>query len=232
MEDINDKIDFLIIKKLKQGVIDFIDAGCGTGGSLEYCTKVFGAQHGIGFDLNEQKIEEAQNNGHLAFCKNILEVDFPYKSVLFSSMMDFLEHLQDINSAKKILKTLGNASSEYLFIRHPNFDDIDYLRKLGLKLTWTDWTGHTNMMTIADFCNVFNEFGWKDYRIIPKRIIKNSMEEVIIPINAPKDINRFSQLEGYEKEEFEFSKLIYYQYDIFVKLNGKMLTNDWDMITS
>lgn len=228
MENILDDLDLLIIEKLKLGVIDFIDAGCGIGGSIDFCRSVFNAENGIGFDLDEKKIEQAQNNDYLVFCKDILEFDFPPKSVRFASMMDFLEHLPNIDSAREILKTLGNASKDFLFIRHPNFDDIKYLKKYGLKLTWTDWSGHKNMMTIADFCNVFNEFGWNDYKIIPRNIIKNSMEEVIIPEDAPKNINKFSQLSEYNKNYIAFDKPVYYQYDIFVKLNPNLSTTIWN----
>ena len=232
LENLLEDLDSLIKEKLELGLIDFIDAGCGTGGSIDFCSKVFNAEIGIGFDLDEKKIEQAQNNDYLVFCKDILEFDFPPKSVRFASMMDFLEHLPNINSAREILKTLGNASKDFLFIRHPNFDDINYLRQYDLKLCWTDWSGHTNMMTIADFCIVFKELGWKDFRIIPQKLIKNSMEEAIIPENSPTNINKFSQLDGFKKENIEFDKPVFYQYDIFVKLNPELSTEDWNRITN
>jgi len=232
LENIIEEIDELIKEKLQLGLIDFIDAGCGTGGSIDYCKKRFGTNVGIGFDLDEVKIDKAQNDGYLVFLQDILKFDFPEKSVMFSSMMDFLEHLPNYNSAKQIIQTLGNASRDFLFIRHPNFDDIDYLRQMGLKLTWTDWTGHTNMMTVADYCKLFQELGWDDYRIIPQKRIKNSLEEVIIPLDGPTNINKFSQLEGFEKPEVEFDKPIFYQYDIYIKLNKNIDNDHWNLITN
>lgn len=224
------RTDFL--SQLANNEIDFIDAGCGTGGSIDFCRKVFGLANGIGFDLNEKKIIEAKAKGYSVFFQDILKINFPGKCVIFSSMMDFLEHLPNINSAREMIKVLGKASRDFLFIRHPNFDDMDYLRGLNLKLTWTDWSGHSNMMKISDYIIIFNELGWNNYRIIPKKLIKNSGHEAVLPLNAPKNLNKFSQLEGSVKPSLEFDKPVYSQYDIFVKLNNRISTEQWDLITS
>jgi len=224
------KVDFL--GRLANKEIDFIDAGCGTGGSFEYCKRIFGLINGIGFDLNEKKIQEAQSKGYNVFLQDILKINFPEKCVGFSSMMDFLEHLPSMHTAEKMLEVLGNASRDFLFIRHPNFDDIEYLGKFNLKLTWTDWSGHTNMMKISDFIIIFNQLGWKNYRIIPRRLIKNSDHEAVVPIAAPKNLNKFSQLESFEKPFIEFDKPVFSQYDIFVKMNEVMSREEWDLITS
>ena len=53
LENILENLDELIKEKLALNVIDFIDAGCGTGGSIDFCKKTFNAEVGIGFDLNE-----------------------------------------------------------------------------------------------------------------------------------------------------------------------------------
>lgn len=231
MKDIIEETNILILEKLIEGCIDFIDAGCGVGGSIDYCQKKFGYDIGIGFDLNSSKISQAQENGYLVFNEDILKLDFPEKSVVFSSMMDFLEHLPDQASAKTIIQRLGNVSRDFLFIRHPNFDDISFLSTYGLKLTWTDWTGHKNMMTVADFCSIFFELNWNDYRIIPRRLIKNSYDESIIPASAPPNTQKYSDLVGFNKEFISFNKPIYYQYDIFVKLNSNISNSEWNKIT-
>jgi SAM-dependent methyltransferase len=224
------KTDFL--NQLEDNEIDFIDAGCGTGGSIDFCRKVFGFPNGIGFDMNQKKIAGAQSKGYPVYLQDILKINFPAKCVCFSSMMDFLEHLPGMRSAAEMIKVLGNASRDFLFIRHPNFDDTDYLRKYNLKLTWTDWTGHTNMMKISDFIIIFNQLGWMNYRIIPRRLINNSDHEAVLPLSAPKNLNKYSQLKGLEKQIFEFDKPVYSQYDIFVKLNEHMPNRQWDLITS
>jgi hypothetical protein len=221
-----------IVELFANGMIDFIDAGCGNGGSLEYCIKRFGFPNGLGFDWNREKIHEAQLKGYMACALDIQNIDIPFKCVKYSSMMDFIEHLPNMETAERILLILGNASKDFLFIRHPNFDDIEYLRKYRLKMTWTDWTGHPNMMTISDYVNVFNNYNWKNYRIIPKNRISNSDHESIIPIDAPRDIVRYSQLKGFKKEFIEFDKPVYAQYHIFIKMNDEMSADEWDSTTS
>ncbi|RJP61931.1 MAG: class I SAM-dependent methyltransferase [Ignavibacteriales bacterium] len=211
---------------------DFIDAGCGTGGSISYCKNLFGLKYGIGFDLNEEKINKAKSAGYSTYYANILEINFPPNCVSYASMMDFLEHLPNMQYAEQILFMLGFASKDFLFIRHPNFDDMDYLRNFGLKLTWTDWSGHTNMMKISDFIILFNKFGWLNYRIFPRTLITDSNHTAIIPLDAPRNLNSFDQIENGQKDFIEFDKPLYTQYDILIKLNDKMPEDEWNRITN
>lgn len=221
-----------IFHLLKTGKFDFIDAGCGTGGSINYCKKVFDKLSGIGFDKDLKKIKVARNNKFEVFYHSITEINFPNKCVTFSSMLDFLEHLPDLETAEKVLFNLGSASSDFLFIRHPSFEAIDYLKKLDLKITWTDWCGHKNMMRISDFIYIFNKFGWHDYRIIPRKLIENSEHSAILPIDYPPNSNRFEKGKCFDKPSIIFDQPLFEQYDIFVKLDKDMIIEEWDRITS
>lgn len=148
------------LKKLENGDYGFVDAGCSRGGSIKFCEELFQKGKGLGIDLDPKKLDEAMAAGFDVVNTDLLTTPFPEKSVSFASMMDFLEHLPNQEIAEKILLQMARISKDFLFICHPNFDDIAYLKKFGFKLSWTDWKGHPNMMTIQDFKKLFKKLGW------------------------------------------------------------------------
>ncbi|MDP6959743.1 MAG: class I SAM-dependent methyltransferase, partial [Planctomycetota bacterium] len=114
-----------LLSKLVQGKFGFIDGGCGSGGSLEYCEKTFGRGPGIGFDSSSQKIDLAQASGYTVYKADMASVSLPNKCVSFVSFLDVLEHLPDIQTAEKILKNMGTVARDFIFIRHPSFEDME-----------------------------------------------------------------------------------------------------------
>jgi hypothetical protein len=212
---------------LAEGKIAFIDFGSGFGDSIDCCEKAFGLGDGIGFDKSKRKFEgdkKAHSKVHYA---NIIDLELPKQCVKFCTMMDFLEHLPHMQIAKDMLNKAQEWADEFIFIRHPSFEDIDYLAQFGLKLDWTDWKGHSNMMTMDDFRGVFEEFGWKEYCIIPRRQILSSQHKHIVPISAPTDTTAYNAAEHGKKAIFTFQKPVYAQFDLFIKLNPELDHQTW-----
>jgi SAM-dependent methyltransferase len=224
-------VDSTLLERLARGRYDFIDAGCGVGGSIDYCQRVFRCEPGLGFDLNAAKIREARENEVSVMHRDLTEVDFPDDCVVFSSMLDFLEHLPDEATAQRILKRLGRASRDFLFIRHPSFEDIDYLRRYNLKLAWTDWTGHRNMMTVEHFRSLFARLGFDDFVIIARDRIRDSSHPAIVPLSAPTDTIRYESGVHEAKCLIEFDKAVFERFDMFVRLSPALSDEDWCNIT-
>ena len=216
-----------LLKQVRDGVFQFVDLGCGTGESILYCEKKFSVGPGVGFDISQRKIDGARANNNPVALADVTKLDFPENCVSFTSMMDFLEHLYTLSDAIKILEAVGKLSKDFLFIRHPSFEDTEYLAEYGLRVNWSKWTGHRNMMEIQDFHRVFSNFGWKDYIVIPQKQIISSHHPAIVPLEAPVDTVVYDEKLHREKPRIYFSRPVYTQFDIFVRLNPEMPDSSW-----
>jgi hypothetical protein len=208
----------------------FIDAGCRTGGSVHFCQMRFGGR-GLGLDWHESDLEVARREGYAVAQCDIRSVDLPPGCVRFVSMMDFLEHLPDEVTGRRVLERLAGAARDFLFIRHPSFDDIEYLKGFGLKLGWTDWKEHPNMWRVEDLRRIFEELGWRDYRIHEDLPIRDSGHPGIVPLDAPADTYEYDEAAHGPKPQVAFDRVLYGKYDIFVRLNPNLSDEEWEGIT-
>lgn len=218
--------------RLAAGDFAFIDGGCGTGGSLEFCEAVFGKGRGVGFDSSPAKIEGAKANGYSSYRGNLASIGLPAHSVSFVSFLDVLEHLPDIATTRKILLNMAETARDFIFIRHPSFEDIEYLSEYGLKLGWTDWHGHPNMMTLADYDELFHELGWSAPTVFGQKPIASSFHPAIVPASAPTDTVEYDPALHTEKPEIHFDRVVFSQFDIFVRLNLDLPEEEWREVTN
>lgn len=209
----------------------FIDGGCGAGGSLAYCERTFNRGRGLGLDASSQKVEQAIAAGHVAYLADLTEVELPKESVSFVSFLDFLEHLPDVATTKQVLAHTLPAARDFLFIRHPNFEETDYLASLDLKLDWTDWHGHRNMMTLAQLRQLLRELDLGTPTILGQKPISDSGHRSIVPLDAPADTVGYDADRHGAKRAVRFERPIYSQFDVFVKLDRGLSEREWDLIT-
>lgn len=219
------------VERLRAGAFAFVDAGCSSGGSLDYCARTFGQGRGVGFDLSPSKIAAARAAGHEAYQADLREVELPAKSVHFVSLLDFLEHLPDLETTRVILERLARVARDFLFIRHPSFEDVEYLRSLGLKLDWTDWRGHRNMMRLRDFESLCRELGWPAPTILAQKPILDSDHPSILPLSAPLDSVGYDASKHGPKPKLRFERPIHTQFDIFIRVNPDLTSGQWFRIT-
>ncbi len=221
-----------ILSELALGKFAFIDAGCAAGGSIDHCQRRFGRGRGLGLDWYGTDLETARKGGFAVAHCDLTSVEIPPRCVAFTSFLDFLEHLRDEGAARKILEKFARASRDFLFIRHPSFDDMEYLAGLGLKLYWTDWTGHSNRMRIGDFRRLFESLGWRDYVIQPDFPIADSRHPAVVPATAPPDTQGYDQATQEPKPFIPFDRVLYGKYDIFVRLNDRLDAEEWRGVVS
>lgn len=206
----------------------FIDLGSGTGGSIDHCMRRFGRSPGRGFELDHEQVTEARRAGFDVVEADVRLVHVPERSVEFVSAMDFLEHLPDADTAASVLKKFARVARDFIFIRHPSFEETEYLTSLGLKLCWSDWNEHPNMMRIEDFVTLFERFEWTEYAIFPRNLITDSMDDQVVPISAPTDTRVYDPSVLAPKPRVRFERPIFGQYDIFVRLNEGLDDADWE----
>lgn len=197
----------------------FLDFGSSHGGSLKYCEEHFGKGPGLGIDFDAEKVCRARKAGYNVLQADITELQLPEDCVSFVSMLDFLEHLLSVEMTKKILKVAAAAARDFIFIRHPSFENIEYLKGLGLKLSWTDWHGHKNPLTMKDFADIFQELGLEHYTIQRGELITDSQYRQIVPLSAPTDTIYYDRDEHGDKPRITFQRPIPRHYDITVHLS-------------
>jgi hypothetical protein len=208
-----------IVDHLRAGEYDFVDLGSSSGGSIDYCMRRFSARRGLGVDLQAEAVEQIRAQGFEALQADVLEFEFPPASLRFVSMMDFLEHLPDLAGVEAVLSRAKSAARDFLFIRHPSFEDEHYLNAVGLKQFWTDWPGgHTAKLTVADFTGIFQRLGLHNYAIFFREPVKDSEASVMLPLSAPPNQHHYDAAVHGEKPRVVFPRRIYGQIDFLVAL--------------
>lgn len=102
-------------------------------------------------------------------------------------MMDFLEHLPSEEVAEKMISIACKVSSDFVFIAHPSFEDEEYLRSLGLKQFWQDWTGHPTHLMLSQITNALRENGAEAIELSFLDPALDSSHASILPLSAPVD---------------------------------------------
>ncbi len=202
------------LKKRKK--YDFLDIGSKKGGSIDWCQRNYGGK-GLGVDYNQEWVDIANQNGFDSIQGDAVKIEFPQNHFRYISMMDFIEHLPGEKETKELLANCRKWAREFFFIHHPSFEDVEYLKKLGLKIDWTDGYGHTNPLTVKDFERILKKLGLTKYKIEKKKPILDSSNEHIIPASAPHNTHFYSRNLG-PKKKIKFDHPVYSRVEIEVKL--------------
>jgi len=163
---------------------DFIDFGSGTGGSIEYCEHRMPGLKGAGIEISKKVLQKVRAKNLPIFEMNILDVE-ENKTFKFVSMFDFLEHLPNHDVVLSMLRKATKIAKDFILIRHPSFESIDYLKSHNLKIAWTDWPEHPCTITLKDFEKFFSTLGLTLYHFEILKSFENSDNEIILPLSAP-----------------------------------------------
>ena len=208
---------------------DFIDLGCGHGRSIRDCCTRFKVRRGIGVDLDPDKVESARNAGFDAICADATELSVE-NQVRFASMLDFLEHLPDLETVEAMLQFASKAASEFLFISHPSFEGEDYLRDLGFRQYWWHWSGHPSHPRIADYKAIFARLGLTQYMIRFNELVEDSHHKSILTTDMPKNQHEFDPARHRRRPFVRFEVPVWRFQEIFVRLPG-MEAEEWAALT-
>lgn len=188
---------------------DFIDFGCSQGGSIRACEKLFGGK-GLGIDLDAKKVRAARKSGLMA-----VEMSFDdfsdSTSCRFVSMCDFLEHLPDFATAERAVRQAASIAEEFIYIRHPSFEDEPYLRALGLKQYWHDWSGHPSHLMLSDLVAWLSDAGFGCLQLEFYGPILDSSDSSIVPASAPTNSHAYDDDLHEPKPFVKFSRTLFRQ---------------------
>ena len=191
----------------------FIDFGCSSGGSSDLARKKLGGDRGLGLDIDPVKVALARKAGH-----DVLEVDatkLPAVKgrVQFSVMSHFLEHLPSFEAARKCINNAVSLSNRYVYIQQPWFDSDPYLFRNGLKLYWSDWSGHPNRMTTLEFHCILWQLLERSrivrYCIYGRQAIETSGNRDVHPLESPVNSKDWTEGAHLSKKEIVFTEPVF-----------------------
>lgn len=210
---------------------DFLDLGCSSGRSVPYGVRRFGGSRGLGVDLDEKKVRTATDAGIEAVVGDATRLNLS-KQVRFVSMLDFLEHLPDPETAERVIASAAEAATDFLFIRHPSFEGQEQVEAQGFRQYWWHWTGHTCHLRVSDYCEIFDRLGLRTYMVRYLGRIDNSHNPTVITTDRPVDtVIRDIAQSVEEKPLVTFVPPLWRLQDLFVALRP-MEREEWEAITT
>lgn len=209
----------LVLKTLSDVDItsyDFLDLGCGIGGSLESAAHRFGGR-GLGVDNDPDKVREAQAAGRSVVLGDITALQIE-QEVAFVSLDNVLEHLPSLDAVRATLDNAARAATDFIYIRHPSFEDEWYLRHLGLKQYWTDWSGHPMHLTLSDLAWLLRELELGRWEVSPVWLARDSNHPTVVPASAPRNSQKYDQELHGDKPSTAFERRVWYAFDIIIPI--------------
>jgi hypothetical protein len=176
------------INEVEWEAYDFIDLGCSKGDSIVHCRKRFGVERGAGIDLSPAKVARTQELGFDAYLADAATLDLQ-KRVSFISMMNFLEHIPNVEIAASIIAAAARSAKDFLFIRNPSFEGEAVAEHIGYRQYWWNWRPHPCHMTVADYCEIFDSLGLSSYKIRYIEKITDTSHDTVIPIDMAINVN-------------------------------------------
>lgn len=194
--------------------VDFVDFGSGVGRSLLDAEKRFGAR-GVGVELRPGKVETARANGANVHVGSILDVPRDIE-VDFVTIDNVLEHLPDEQTVEDVLAVAADIARDFIYIRHPCFEDEAYLGALGLKQYWTDWRGHPSHLLLADLVAMLRRLGLGlvEFEFVGEST--SSEDSTILPAGAPVDSFEYEEASHGPKPIVAFDRPVHYAIDLLV----------------
>jgi len=228
---VSNKSEEEFVNLLKTEKIEFFDFGCSSGGSLKQSEKDFNVKGiGVGIDNDPKKVKMAREAGHKAFVYDILKIPAK-KTVRFSVMSHFLEHINDLNLVSRLIVQACKVSSQFVLIRQPFFDADGYLMQKGLKLYWSHWHGHPNMMSSLQLYKILSDLRSRDllgeFSIHYKGRISSSADRRVHPISAPIDQHEYDpSIYPQKNMKIDFDTPVFCETFAFISMRNK---NHYDL---
>jgi SAM-dependent methyltransferase len=168
--------------------IDFLDFGCSDGASLEHARLTFGANLGLGIDIDPVKVSKAKAAGHHAIVADVADLPLPADAVAFVTMIHFVEHLPGFAAAVAAIASAMRVARQFVYIRHPWFDSDAFLLERGFKFYWSDWVGHPLHFDRLAFVRAMNLLQHPQrWVLFGRNRIRSVADPAIIPLLSPVD---------------------------------------------
>lgn len=138
----------------------------------------------------------------------------------------FLEHLPNKEWSSKVVKAALSKSKYLAWFRLPSFQLDEKgempLRRLGLRFTWTNWSGHPSHWLVEDCLTSINEWQATSGRPVSLKVkaadyIASTHDKRVVPIDSPVDTTVYEAVLG-PRPFREFKPRLIAAWDILVSL--------------
>lgn len=218
------------IERVQPGVYDFIDISTHDPNSVVYCERRFGGE-GLGISKSQRIVDGYLALGFDAFRVDPLHAVIPESSVGLVSIMDALHFFQAPDGPERIVAQAARWARDFVFIRIPSFEDVDYLKSFGLKFFWYDWTIIPAHLRLDRLTESLRDMGLVDYHVSVGKPVVSSDVPTILPASAPPDQGEYSRELHGAKPSIEFPRPVFAQIDLYIALR-KFETEEWRRIVS
>lgn len=188
---------------------DFLDFGASKGASINFGVRRLGGTRGLGIDLDPEKVRQMKDKGFDCIEADVTRLQLPPASVRFVIMSHFLEHLPGPTEVERAVESAARTASDFLFIQGPYFDADDYLKSQGLKLYWSDWTGHPCHLTTDQLHEILLKLGLEDHVMMVCDEIADSSDAAVHPLDSPPDQHDYDPGLHPEKPYIKFAQPLY-----------------------
>ncbi|MCP5150348.1 MAG: methyltransferase domain-containing protein [Ectothiorhodospiraceae bacterium] len=187
---------------------DFLDLGASHGDSLTWARRALSVARGLGVDSSPAKVAAALAAGHDCVRADATALDAPDGSVDHVVMSHFLEHLPDATAVERALRGAVRLARRSVVVRGPWFEADTWLRTRGLKLYWSDWTGHRCHVDRTLLACVLDAVDCHDYALFARGRVDDASSPVVLPIDAPPDQHDYVASHG-PKPDVRFAGNVY-----------------------
>jgi hypothetical protein len=203
--------------------VSFFDFGCSHGANIDYIKSKTGFV-GLGFDIDEKKLQQASRNGHLVCDLDIMSLpDEKFVDYVFFSHM--LEHLFTLDEVRVFVEKACAVCKKQILIKQPYIDSDLFLFQLGLKSGYSHWTGHRVNLTTPVLFNILNDLKKKrteiDFMIFYNLPIADSNYKKIFAVNANIDSVDYDDVKDIPKPRIRFNFPHFHQINAVVFLGNK-----------
>lgn len=205
---------------------DFADFGCSNGSSIQFGIKILKGRKGFGIDIDPKKVASAKAAGYDAIKGDFCNLDLPDGCVDFTILSHTLEHLPTLDCAKEAIKNAIRVSRKFVFIRGPFFDADDYLKSLGLKFYWSDWTGHTLHLKAEQVMNILEDINAPNYEIYGRVLLNSSIDATIHPLSSLKNQHQWELEKHGIKPILTLTKPVYREFIGIIWLGENVSVSD------
>lgn len=178
-----------------------LDVGCKSGGGLNQFFMNFAPELevrpnevdlAVGIDIDEVKLEGAQDSGVLPVLGDASNLPFCDSSFDVVLVMELLEHVPR-ETAVKICREARRVCRGLVFIQNPDFSSEDELAQLGLRFSWMGWTEHCHHIGPADLREILIEAGYEPSQVHVEQImpVRSSDHPLIVPTSAPRQAQAY-----------------------------------------
>ncbi len=183
---------------------DFFDFGPSGGNSVAFGQKYLHGGRPLGFELSPDRVKALREKGIDCVEGDILKLAFPSNITRFTLMSHFLEHLPGLDAMRAVVHEAVKASRDFLFIQGPYFDADEYLRMLGFKCYYSDWTDHRCNWKSWELLDILSSEEVAEYRFFGVRRINGSDSDIIHPLESRLDQHEYDPAKHPPKRHVEF----------------------------